>query len=68
MLATYPCEVLPVIEQGFEAMKDWQDDKVNYHPTRNSSFALNRQIRDEKDRVRKRFYHTISQLLASPHV
>lgn len=68
LLATYPYEVLPVIEQGFEAMKDWLDDKVNYHPARNSSFALNRQIRDEKDRVRKRFYQTISQLLASPHV
>ena len=68
LLAIYPYETLPIIEQGFEAMQDWLDGKVNDHPARNSSFALNRQIREEKDRVKKRFYQTISQLLASPHV
>ena len=68
LLASYPYKTLPVIEEGFEAMQDWLDGKVNFHPARNASFALNRQIRDEKDRVRKRFYQTISQLLASPHV
>lgn len=68
LLNTYPYETLPIIEEGFEAMEAWLDDKVNYQPARNASFALNRQIRDEKDRVRKRFYQTISQLLASPHV
>ena len=68
LLASYPYETLPVIEEGFEAMQDWLYGKFNVHPSRNASFALNRQIRDEKDRVRKRFYQTISQLLASPHV
>ena len=68
LLAIYPYETLPVVKQGFEAMQDWLDGKVNDHPARNSSFALNRQIREEKDRVKKRFYQTISQLLASPHV
>lgn len=60
-------QVFPEINQGFAAMQNWLDGKVNFHPVRNASFALNRQIRDEKDRVRKRFYQTISQLLASPH-
>ncbi len=68
LLAAYPYDTLPVIEEGFDAMQDWLDGKVNFHPAGNASFALNRRIRDEKDRVRKRFYQTISQLLASPHV
>ncbi|WP_369966151.1 putative immunity protein [Streptococcus ferus] len=68
LLKCFDYQVFPEINQGFAAMQNWLDGKVNFHPVRNASFALNRQIRDEKDRVRKRFYQTISQLLASSHV
>ena len=53
LLVAYPFDTLPVIEEGFEAMQDWLDGKVNFHPARNASFALNRQIRGEKNRVKK---------------
>lgn len=68
LLKAYPYACLPVMTEGFQAMQDWLDGKVNYHAARNLSFELNRQIREEKDLVKKRFYQTISQLLASPHV
>lgn len=60
-----PCEE---ITKSFEAMQEWIDGKVNYHKARNLCFEIHRIARDEKDSVKARFYRTMAQVAASPHV
>ncbi len=56
------------IEAGFEGMQQWLEGKTNYHEARNASFVIGRTARAEKDPVKARFYRTMAQITASPHV
>ncbi|HEY4787883.1 MAG TPA: hypothetical protein VIH57_17630, partial [Bacteroidales bacterium] len=60
-----PCNV---ITASFEAMQKWIDEKVNYHKARNLSFEIGRSARNEKDQIKARFFRTMAQVAASPHV
>ena len=56
------------ITASFEAMQKWMDGKVSYHEARNLSFEIGRLATIEKDRIKVRFFRTMAQLAASPHV
>ncbi len=56
------------VTESFEAMQEWIDGKANYHRSRNIAFELNLIARNEADPVRARFYRTMAQISASPHV
>lgn len=54
---------------GFEAVKEWIDGKTNYHKARNIAFTeLNKEAREMKDPIKKKFIKTMSQLICIPHV
>jgi hypothetical protein len=56
------------IAASFEAMQKWIDGKVNYHEARNMSFEIGRLAKNEADPIKARFYRTMAQVAASPHV
>jgi hypothetical protein len=56
------------INASFEAMQRWIDGKTNYHEARNLSFEIGRLASAEKDKVKARFFRTMAQIAASPHV
>ncbi len=56
------------ISESFAAMQKWIDGEVNYHEARNLSFEIGRLARNETDQIRTRFYRTMAQVAASPHV
>ncbi len=56
------------INAGLEFMAEWLEWRVNYNPARNKSIELSRIAKNEKDIVVVKFYRTIAQLLACPHV
>lgn len=56
------------IKGSFDAMQKWIDGKVNYHEARNLSFEIGRLAQIEKDQVKARFFRTMAQVAASPHV
>ena len=49
-------------------MQKWIDGKVNYHKARNLSFEIGRCAQTEKDQIKARFFRTMAQVAASPHV
>jgi hypothetical protein len=53
---------------SFDAMQKWIDGKVNYHEARNLSFEIGRYAQTEKDQIKARFFRTMAQVAASPHV
>jgi hypothetical protein len=61
-----PCkEVL----QSFEAVQRWIDGKTNYHEARNIAFVhLYKDVREEQELIKKKFYKTIAQISCIPHV
>jgi len=56
------------IKASFEAMQRWIDGKVSYHEARNLSFEISRLAKIEKDPIKARFFRTMAQVAASPHV
>jgi hypothetical protein len=56
------------ITASFEAMQKWMDGNVNYHEARNLSFEIGRLAKVEKDQIKARFFRTMAQVAASPHV
>ena len=60
-----PCKE---ITASFEAIQKWMDGNVNYHEARNLSFEIGRLATIEKDRIKARFFRTMAQVAASPHV
>jgi hypothetical protein len=56
------------IDASFEAMQRWIEVKTNYNEARNLSFEIGRLAREEKDKLRARFFRTMAQIAASPHV
>lgn len=58
----------PQVFEGFDAMSAWLNGDANYHPARNLSFEVSRLLKSEQDMINIRFYRTMAQLLASPHV
>jgi hypothetical protein len=56
------------IKASFDAMQKWIDGKVNYHEARNLSFEIGRLAKNENDPVKARFFRTMAQIAASPHV
>lgn len=56
------------IVEGMTLVKNWLEGKCNYNPPRNKAIELNRLAKEEKDIVTVRYYRTLSQILASPHV
>jgi hypothetical protein len=60
-----PCKE---ITASFEAMQKWIDGNVNYHEARNLSFEIGRLATIEKDRIKVRFFRTMAQVAATPHV
>lgn len=68
LLGRYNYQRLAVIDRGLKAMQNWLDGEANYHAARSCSFELARQVREVNDAAEKRFYQTLSQLIASPHV
>jgi len=60
-----PCKE---ITASFESMQKWMDGNVNYHEARKLSFEIGRLATIDKDRIKVRFFRTMAQLAASPHV
>jgi len=60
-----PCDE---ITASFEAMQKWMNGKVSYREARNLSFEIGRLATIEKDRIKARFFRTMAQVAASPHV
>ena len=60
-----PCDE---ITASFEAMQKWMNGKVSYREARNLSFEIGRLATIDKDRIKVRFFRTMAQLAASPHV
>ena len=58
----------PEIISSFEAMQKWINGEVNYHLARNLSFDIGRLAQLEKDPIKSRFFRTMAQVAASPHV
>ena len=56
------------IAASFVAMQKWIDDKVNYHEARNLSFEIGRLAKNENDHIKARYFRTMAQIAASPHV
>jgi hypothetical protein len=56
------------IKASFEAMKKWISGKVNYQESRNLSFEIGRLAKNENDQIKARFFRTMAQIAASPHV
>jgi hypothetical protein len=56
------------ITASFVAMQKWIDGKVNYNEARNRSFEIGRLAQSEKDPIKARFFRTMAQIAASPHV
>jgi len=56
------------ITASFEGMQKWMDRKVSYHEARNLSFEIGRLATIEKDKIKARFFRTMAQVAASPHV
>jgi hypothetical protein len=65
MTGYIPCNE---ITASFEAMQRWMDGKTNYHESRNLSFEIGRLAQLEKDPIKTRFFRTMAQVAASPHV
>jgi hypothetical protein len=61
-------ENFDVITDSFRAMQRWIDGKVNYHEARNLSFEIGRLAQKERDPVKARYFRTMAQIAASPHV
>jgi hypothetical protein len=53
---------------SFDAIQKWVDGKVNYNEARNLSFEIGRYAQTEKDKIKARFFRTMAQVAASPHV
>ena len=60
-----PCDE---ITASFEAMQKWMNGKVSYREARNLSFEIGRLAKIEKNKTKARFFRTMSQVAASPHV
>lgn len=56
------------ITAAFEAMQRWLNGEANYHEARNLSFLISQYARDEEDPIKVRFFKTMGQLTAGPHV
>ena len=56
------------MKQALTAMDDWLAGESFYHAARNLSFEISRLAKKEEDLVKVRFYRTMAQLVASPHV
>ena len=56
------------MKQAFISMDDWLAGESSYHAARNLSFEISRLAKKEEDVVKVRFYRTMAQLVASPHV
>jgi hypothetical protein len=56
------------ITESFKAMQKWMDGNVNYQEARNLSFEIGRLAKIEKDQTKARFFRTMAQVAASPHV
>ena len=56
------------MKQALIAMDDWLAGESSYHAARNLSFEISRLAKKEEDVVKVRFYRTMAQLVASPHV
>ena len=56
------------MKQALTAMDDWLAGESSYHAARNLSFEISRFAKKEEDLVKVRFYRTMAQLVASPHV
>ena len=53
---------------SFNAMQRWMEGYENYHDARNLSFEIGRLAKIEKDPIKARFFRTMAQVAASPHV
>ena len=60
-----PCDE---ITASFEAMQKWMNGKVSYREARNLSFEIGRLAKIEKNKTKARFFRTMAQVAASPHV
>ena len=60
-----PCKE---ITASFESMQKWMDGNVNYHEARKLSFEIGRFAQVEKGQIKARFFRTLAQVAASPHV
>jgi hypothetical protein len=56
------------IEDAFVAIERWLEGKTNYHEARNLSSDIHTLARNENNPVRARFYRTLAQMAAVPHV
>jgi hypothetical protein len=61
-------QVDPVIEAAFAAIQRWLDGMTNYHEARNLSGDIHTLARNETDSIKARFYRTLAQMAAVPHV
>jgi hypothetical protein len=56
------------IQHAFSAMRRWLNHETNYHEARNIAFGdLYRQVREENDTVKERFYRAMAQIVCIPH-
>lgn len=57
------------LNQAFEAVTEWIEDKTNYHKARNIAFSkLNKEAKENNDIIKKKFIKTMSQIACIPHV
>jgi hypothetical protein len=56
------------INASFDALQRWIDGKANFNESRNLSFEIGRSAQIEKDKIKARFFRTMAQIAASPHV
>lgn len=69
ILETTKIEPCAEIRNGFDAMKEWLDGKCNYQKPRDICWEIYRLAKaNEHNPVLKRFYQTMAQLIACPHV
>lgn len=56
------------IMEAFAAVREWLDGKVNYQKARTLSGAISDLARDEVDPLKAKYYRTMAQISAIPHV
>jgi hypothetical protein len=56
------------MKEALTAMDDWLAGESSYHAARNLSFEISRLAKGEEDIIKVKFYRTMAQLVASPHV
>lgn len=68
LIEFYHFPVHPLFTEAFEAMRQWQNHQSNYHRARKLAGEMQDLARTEPDPLTARFYRTIAQAAAIPHV